>query len=101
MTTKTLEFNNIEQKMFWILIALLGVSVAFFMYSAFSITIAGVSRDNMNRTAHELSVTSGALEQTYLEQSNTITLAYAQSLGFEEVRAKFSNSDKAKFSLAQ
>lgn len=92
MTTKTLELNNIEQKIFWILASLLGLAAAFFMYSAFSLTIAGVDRNNLTQAAHALANITGNLEAEYLAQTNGVTLAYAEGRGFQEVKAKFTGS---------
>ncbi len=102
MTTKTLELNNIERKIFWVLSMALAVVLSFYLYSALVITLAGVERSNVNRTAHELAVNAGSLEAEYLSQSNSVTLAYAQNLGFHEVNAKFTGSDTGtKVALAR
>lgn len=102
MTTKTLALNNIERKIFWMLSTALTVVLAFYLYSALVITLAGVDRNTMNRTARELAVKSGALETEYLAQANSVTLAYAKNLGFHEVNAKFAGSDTGtKVALAR
>lgn len=92
MTTKTLDLNNIERKIFWVLSTALAVVLAFYLYSALVITIAGVDRNNMNRKAHELASQASMLEAEYLSQSNSVTLAYARNLGFQEVTAKYTGS---------
>ena len=102
MTTKTLDLNNIERKFFWVLSTAIMVVMAFYLYSALVITLAGVDRSTMNRTAHELGVTSGALETEYLSLANGVTLAYAKGLGFHEVNAKFTGGDTgAKVAMAR
>ena len=102
MTTKTLELNNIERKIFWVLSTALAVVLSFYLYSALVITLAGVDRSNINRQAHELATTAGTLEAEYLAQVNRVTLAYAQNLGFHEVNAKFAGNDAgAKVALAR
>lgn len=109
MTTQTLELNNIERKIFWTLASLMGVAIGFYFYSVASLTVAVVDRDHMNASAHELAAKSAEVEQEYLAQSNSITLAYAQNLGFHEVSAKFANAGKqpgpldvgSKLSMAQ
>ena len=101
MTTKTLDLNNIERKIFWIMIALLGLIAAFYLYSVATLTVAVVDRNNMNRTAHELANTAGALEAEYITQANSITLAYAQNLGFHEVNAKFTGDVGTKITMAR
>lgn len=103
MTTKTLDFNDIERKIFWTLTALLSVALAFYLYSALSLTIAGVDRDYLSRSAHALATKVGDLEAQYLTQSNTITLSHAEELGFHEVNAKFAGvtTVSAKLSMAR
>lgn len=101
MTTKTLDLNNIERKIFWTMMTLLGMVAAFYLYSVASLTIAAVDRNNINHTAHELANTAGALEAEYIAQANSITLAYAQNLGFHEVNEKFTGSTGIKISMAR
>lgn len=91
MTTQTLDLNNIERKIFWTLASLLGMAMGFYLYSVASLTVAVVDRDHMNVAAHELASKVADIEQQYLAQGNSITLAYAQSLGFKEVSAKFAD----------
>ncbi|HBB44243.1 MAG: hypothetical protein UW27_C0004G0052 [Parcubacteria group bacterium GW2011_GWA1_44_13] len=101
MTTKTLALNNIERKIFWVLSTALTIVLSFYLYSALVITIAGVDRNNINRAAHELAVTSGSLEAEYLAEMNRVTLAYAQNLGFHEVNAKFTGDTGSKVAIAR
>lgn len=95
MTTKTLDLNNIERKIFWILASLLGVVVVFYLYSVATLTIAVVDRNNINQASNELTNTSSELESEYLTYANSITLAYAEELGFKEVTAMFVDSSIA------
>ena len=101
MTTKTLDLNNIERKIFWALASLLGLVAAFYLYSVLTLTVAVVDRNNINRAAHELASTVGALEAEYLEQANSVTLAYAKDLGFKEVNAKYATETGSKLSMAR
>jgi hypothetical protein len=103
MTTQTLDLNNIERKIFWTFAALLGATMGFYLYSVASLTIAVVDRDHMSATAHELAAKAADTEREYLAQSNSITLAYAQSLGFQEVPAKFAGTESSvsKLSIAR
>lgn len=101
MITKTLDFNNIERKIFWILLALLGLVTAFYLYSVLSLTLAVVDRNDTNRRAHEIANSAGVLEAEYLAQANSVTLAYAQNLGFREVNAKFTGNSGSKLSIAR
>ena len=102
MTTKTLELNNIERKIFWALSTALAGVLSFYLYSALVITLAGVDRSNINRQSHELATVAGALEAEYLAQVNGVTLMYAQSLGFHEVNARFTGGGAdSKVALAR
>jgi len=102
MTTKTLDLNNIERKIFWVLSTALAVVLAFYLYSALVITLAGVDRNNMSRTVQELASQAGSLEAEYLAEMNRVTLTYAQNLGFHEVNAKFTGGDSgSKVALAR
>ncbi len=109
MTTQTLDLNNIERKIFWTLASLLGISVGFYLYSVASLTVSLIDTSSMNASAHDLASKTADIEQQYLARSNSITLAYAQSLGFKEVSAKFANTNLAsnvadngiKLSMAQ
>ncbi|MFA5997669.1 MAG: hypothetical protein WC791_04275 [Candidatus Paceibacterota bacterium] len=95
MTTKTLDLNNIERKIFWALTASLGIVLGFYLYSVLSLTLAVVARDSTVKAAHELANTAGSLEAEYLAETNGVTLAYAESLGFHEVSAKYTGSGVA------
>ncbi len=92
MTTQTLELNNIEQKLFWSLFSMLFLVLGFYLYSVTSLTVAVVDRDRINVAAHELGAKEAEIEQQYLAKTNSITLAYAQSIGFREVGAKFAGT---------
>jgi len=91
MTTKTLDLNNIEQKIFWILALLIGVISMFYLYSVLLLTIAVVDHNSTNTAIHQLANSASNLEAEYLAQTNSVTLAYAQTLGFREVDAKFAS----------
>ncbi len=101
MTTKTLDLNNIERKLFWTLSALLGVCIVVYIFSVLSLTMSVVERDRMSRTTNEIATKVGDLEHEYLSIQNGITLAYAEGLGFNEVNAKFTNEGSAKLSIAR
>ncbi|MBI3634007.1 MAG: hypothetical protein HY228_00085 [Candidatus Yonathbacteria bacterium] len=91
MITKILDLDNIERKLFWILSGCLGIVLTIYLYSAFSLMGSVVSRDQISSSFREVSVTGGALEQEYITLKNSITLARAQELGFEEFPVKFSS----------
>ena len=96
MTTKTLEFNNIERMIFWILATALGVSIAFYLYSVISMTVSVVGRDKVLSEARIVSSVAGELEQEYMSLQNGMTLAHAEKLGFKEVSAKFATEASPK-----
>lgn len=100
MTTKTLELDNIERKIFWTLLTLLGLVAVFYLYSVLSLTFAVVDRRAITAKTHELANTVGSLESEYLNRSNSMTLAYAESLGFQEVNVKFADSSSAGIASA-
>lgn len=101
MITQTLDLNNIERKVFWMLVSCIGLAMGFYLYSALSLTVAGVERDHLSLAAHDLSTKAGDLEADYLTQSNSVTLAHAQELGFHEVNAKFTGGTAIKLSMAR
>jgi len=101
MITQTLDLNNIERKIFWVLASALCAAVGFYMYSALVITVVGVDRENLFRAAHDLANKTGMLEAEYLAQSNAVTLSHAQELGFHEINAKFADVGSIKFSMAR
>lgn len=103
MTTKVLDLNNIERKLFWALSSLLFGFVVLYLYSVLSLTVAGVERDQMTRAARVLASEVGDLEAEYMGLQNSITLARAEELGFQEVAPKFAgNADRGvKLSMAR
>lgn len=92
MTTKTLDFTNIERKLFWILAGAIVVAVGFYLYSAISLTIAVIDRDNALSSTRTLSAQVAGLEQQYMEVQNTVTLSVAQEKGFKEVAPRYTGS---------
>jgi len=102
MTTKILDLNNIERKLFWILISFIALCVSLYVFSVFSFTMSGAQITREENTARELTASGGELEAEYLALQNSITLSYAQSLGLEEVKVKFANVPIApKLSMAR
>lgn len=100
MTTKTLDLNNIERKLFWILVLLIVICLSMYLYSVTSLTMNGVTRDRTIGSAREISNMAGDLEQEYLGLQKNITLASAENLGFHEVSARYAGTP-VKFSLVQ
>ena len=101
MTTKVLDFNNIDRKLFWTLAGFLTLALSFYLYSAFSLTMSGVERDRTASAIRELSAQTGSLEAEYLGLQNSVTLAYAEGLGLKEVAVKFTNNGGTKLSLVR
>ena len=106
MTTKTLDLDNIERKLFWIFSAVFVGLLAFYLYAVISLTVAGVERSHLTLAAQALASQGGDLEREYMNIQNGVTLARAQELGFHEVTATFTGSpiDSApvtKLSLAR
>lgn len=106
MTTKILDLNNVERKLFWAFSVLFVGLIVFYLYSAFSLTVAGVERGQMLRASHALSLKVGDLESEYMGIQNSITLSSAEKLGFREVVVKFTpttvlNDVGAKLSLVR
>lgn len=95
MTTKILDLDNIERKLFWALTALLAVCVAMYLYSVLSLTVSVVERDRMSRTMHEVSTKAGDMDREYITLQNGVTLEYAHRLGFQDVAAKFTGATSA------
>ncbi len=100
MTTKIL-VNNLERKLFWLLVGFLGLSLFLYFYFVISLTVAGVTRDRVISQAREMTAEASMLEQEYMYLQNSVTLEHASDLGFKEVTAKFSRTSSDKVSLAQ
>ena len=90
MTTKILDLDNIERKLFWIFSGALCIACAIYFYSAFMLMGLVVDRDKISSSTHEISAISGSLEQEYITLKNSITLTRAKELGFKEIPVKFS-----------
>ncbi len=101
MTTKILDLNNIERKLFWAFSAFFVGLLAFYLYSALSLTIAGVERDQMSHSSRTLALQASDLEGEYMGIQNSVTILNAEKLGFSEVVAKFSSSPKEGASSAK
>lgn len=97
MSTKILDLNNIERKLFWMLFGVVICAVVFYLYSAFALTFAVVERDKALSTSRTLALNASNLEQEYMALQNIVTLSFAEKQGFKEVTPKFtlisSNSD--------
>jgi hypothetical protein len=101
MTTKVLDLDNIERKLFWALASFFALALSFYLYSALSLTMSVVERDRTASAVRELAAHTGALEAEYLGRQNSVTLAYAEWLGLKEVSVKFAGNTGTKLSLAR
>lgn len=102
MITKTLDFYNLERKIFWALLIALSSVLVFGLYSFSALTFAVIDRDNMNNKAREIATISSGLEAEYLSKINKITIEYAKEIGFEETTVKFArNTAPVKLSIAR
>ncbi len=102
MTTKVLDFSNLDRKLFWALASLIMLCLAFYAYSVFSLTMNVVERDRIVSLAHDVSAQAGDIEREYLTRQNEVTLTSAEGLGLKEVSVKFAGGDiGAKLSIAR
>ncbi|MBA3733207.1 hypothetical protein H0W91_02400 [Patescibacteria group bacterium] len=87
MTEKILELNN-GKTIFWSLVGVLLLSLAFYMYFI-NITIHNVvARQNLESEASTLTLSIGNQEFKYITLRNNITLPLALSMGFREMAMK-------------
>lgn len=101
MTTKVLDLDNIERKLFWALASFCTFALSFYLYSVLSLTMSVVERDRTASAVRELAAHSGEIEAEYLGLQNSVTLAYAEGLGLKEVSVKFAGNTGAKLSMAR
>ena len=102
MTTKILDLNNIERKLFWILISFIALCICVYVWAVFSFTMSGAQIEKDANTMKTLTENQGELESEYLALQNSITLSYAQSLGLQEVKVKYADIQTApKLSMAR
>ncbi len=101
MTTKVLDLDNIERKLFWALASFFALALSFYLYSVLSLTMSAVERDRTASVVRELAAQTGVLEAEYLGLQNSVTLAYAEGLGLKEVSVKFAGNTNTKLSLAR
>lgn len=101
MTTKILDLYSIEQKLFWIFSCAIMLLSAWYVYSAFSLTVNVVERNTMSRSAQDLEFSVSNLEIEYMKIQNSLTMAHAKSIGFEEVSPKFTVETPPKISLVR
>ncbi|MEK7460410.1 MAG: hypothetical protein AAB628_02580 [Patescibacteria group bacterium] len=100
MTTKILDFSNIDRKLFWILSGSIVFAVGFYLYSAFTLTFAVVERDRALSSARTIALGAAGLEQEYMALQNTVTLSFAEKRGFMEVAPKFTGGSSKPDTLA-
>ncbi len=87
MIENVLQINN-EKTVFWSLIAVLLLSVGFYMYLINATVYNIVARENFESEANALTLSIGKQEFAYIQARNSITLETAHSRGFKEVSQK-------------
>lgn len=84
--TRAIVANNLERRLFYVLITLLLLSAISYMYFVAQTTFNIIERKNAQ---HEISILGshiGELELEYLSLNNQIDLDFAYKLGFQEPR---------------
>lgn len=92
--TTNIFVNNIERKLFWILVGLLGVAAALYLFSVLSLTLSVVAHDRLVARVREVSTAASVEEGEYVLLQNSITRTRAQELGFTEADVKFAEEKK-------
>lgn len=92
MTTKTLDFINIERKLFWMLFGGIIFAVGFYLYTAVSLTMAVIERDEAVSSSRSIALSVSNQEQEYMQLKNTVTLSTAVDQGFKEVTPKYASN---------
>ena len=99
MVEKVLQLNK-ERTLFWTLVGVLLLSLGFYMYFI-NITVHNVvARQNLESEASELTLEIGNQEFQYITARNSVTMALAHSLGFQDVEVKTFISKKADTAVA-
>lgn len=87
MTEKILELNR-EKTIFWILSAILLLSVGFYMYSINATIRNIVLRERLEAESSQISLNVSNQEFKYITMHNSITLSLAYAHGFKDVSEK-------------
>lgn len=98
--TTNIFVNNIERKLFWILVGFLGTATVFYLFSILSLTLAVVAHDRLVARVREVSTAASVEEGEYVLLQNSITRTRAEELGFTEADVKFAeekNPSKLSF----
>ena len=62
MTTKVLDLNNIERKLFWAFASFFAIAISFYLYSVLSLTLNVVERDRTASAVRELALKEVAVK---------------------------------------
>lgn len=92
--TTNIFVNNIERKLFWILVGFLGVAAALYLFSVLSLTLSVVAHDRLVARVREVSTAASLEEGEYVLLQNSITRTRAEELGFMEADVKFAEENK-------
>jgi C4-dicarboxylate transporter len=87
MSEKILQFNN-EKNLFWTLSFIIGLCGIFYIYCIISIIHNVVARQESANQVANLLTDIGSKEFDFINLKNNITLSYAESHGFAEVKEK-------------
>jgi len=82
---KAISLYNLQQKLFWALIAGLSVVVAFYMFFVGKTIINVVDRRTSENEIKNLNSVISELESRYIALGQDINLADAETMGFHEV----------------
>ncbi len=85
MITDALQINR-EKTIFWTLVGILAISIAFYMYCINATVHNTVTRQNLELEASKLSLKIGNEEFQYISKRNGVNLALAHSLGYKDAQ---------------
>ena len=85
MITNVIQINR-EKTIFWTLVGVLAISIAFYMY-CINVTVHNtVARQNLELEASKLSLKIGNEEFQYISKRNSVTIALAHELGYKDAQ---------------
>lgn len=85
MKENILKINN-ERNIFWLLILGISISFSFYIYFVTSTIYSVVEREKLESEKSELALKISGKEFELIKKKNEITLSYAKSIGFVEVK---------------
>jgi len=97
MNTKTFKIETLRQKLFWLLLVFLLITLVSYIYLINNIFFTAADREALLNRRDQLTLDMSILEEQSLTLAKTITIDRAYSLGFEE--AGVNNAAFATLSL--